>query len=192
MSKIQEKKAAKEHQLLAAAESLFMDKGFAETSVDEIASLAGLAKGTFYLYFEDKQALNRKLIRLKVQELFSQALVAVDETGLSAVDYIVAIVDYLIDTLAANKRLMAFIHKNLSLGVLPQALSSGEASIVEILGKKLMQSGVHPQNPTVSIFMITELVAGTCYHSIMYNQPLPIEEYKPFLYRAIRLLTLEM
>lgn len=34
--------------------------------------------------------------------------------------------------------------------------------------------------------MIIELVSSTCFSSILYNDPLPIEEFKPFLYEAIR------
>jgi hypothetical protein len=34
--------------------------------------------------------------------------------------------------------------------------------------------------------MIIELVGSTCFNSILYKEPLPIEEYKPYLYRTIR------
>lgn len=39
---------------MAAAEALFLEKGFAATSVDEIVRLADVAKGTFYLHFRSK------------------------------------------------------------------------------------------------------------------------------------------
>jgi AcrR family transcriptional regulator len=42
-------------QLLDAAERLFADKGYAETTVSDIADAAGVAKGTFYLYFPSKE-----------------------------------------------------------------------------------------------------------------------------------------
>nr|WP_278434433.1 TetR/AcrR family transcriptional regulator [Brucella anthropi] len=41
-------------ELMAAAEALFLEKGFAATSVDEIVRLADVAKGTFYLHFRSK------------------------------------------------------------------------------------------------------------------------------------------
>lgn len=44
-------------ELLDAAEQLFLDKGIAASSIDEIASIAQVAKGTFYLYFPSKEAL---------------------------------------------------------------------------------------------------------------------------------------
>ncbi|MBR7651013.1 TetR/AcrR family transcriptional regulator [Ochrobactrum oryzae] len=42
------------NELMAAAEALFLEKGFAATSVDEIVRLADVAKGTFYLHFRSK------------------------------------------------------------------------------------------------------------------------------------------
>jgi TetR/AcrR family transcriptional regulator, transcriptional repressor for nem operon len=43
--------------LLAASEALFLDKGVAATSLDEITSRAGVSKGLFYLYFRSKDDL---------------------------------------------------------------------------------------------------------------------------------------
>lgn len=43
--------------LMDAAERLFIAKGFATTSIDDIAAGAQVAKGTFYLYFPSKEAL---------------------------------------------------------------------------------------------------------------------------------------
>jgi len=43
--------------LLAASEALFLEKGAAATSLDEITSRAGVSKGLFYLYFRSKDDL---------------------------------------------------------------------------------------------------------------------------------------
>ena len=41
-------------ELMDAARDLFLEKGFAATSVDEIVRVADVAKGTFYIYFKTK------------------------------------------------------------------------------------------------------------------------------------------
>lgn len=41
-------------ELMDAAQALFLGKGFNETSVDEIVKGAGVAKGTYYVYFKTK------------------------------------------------------------------------------------------------------------------------------------------
>ena len=48
------------------------------------------------------------------------------------------------------------------------------------------ENNIKLSNPEVTLFMIIELVGSTCFNSILYKEPLPIEEYKPYLYRAIR------
>jgi TetR/AcrR family fatty acid metabolism transcriptional regulator len=53
---------ARRDQILEAALHLFSRKGFAESSVDEIAAEAGLGKATLYLYFPSKEILLQKLV----------------------------------------------------------------------------------------------------------------------------------
>jgi AcrR family transcriptional regulator len=50
-------------EICAAALEVFAEKGFAAAKLDEIARRAGVSKGTLYLYFEDKEALFRAVVR---------------------------------------------------------------------------------------------------------------------------------
>jgi AcrR family transcriptional regulator len=43
--------------LCEAARSLFLERGIDATTIDDLAQRAGIAKGSFYRYFDDKQAL---------------------------------------------------------------------------------------------------------------------------------------
>src|SRR5438309_3187678 len=49
--------------ILAAALEEFSARGFAATRLDDVARHAGVAKGTIYLHFRDKEALFQELIR---------------------------------------------------------------------------------------------------------------------------------
>lgn len=49
--------------ILAAALHEFSERGFAGTRLDDVARRAGVAKGTIYLYFSDKEVLFQDLIR---------------------------------------------------------------------------------------------------------------------------------
>ena len=49
--------------ICAAAETLFSEKGFYDTSVADICGLAKTAVGTFYIYFQDKIAIYDYLVR---------------------------------------------------------------------------------------------------------------------------------
>jgi len=57
------RKEARPQELVAAALSLFVEKGFAATRLDEVAARAGVSKGTLYLYYDSKEALFIAVIR---------------------------------------------------------------------------------------------------------------------------------
>jgi AcrR family transcriptional regulator len=61
-----DKSAARRSAILAAALEEFREKGFAATRVEDVAARAGVAKGTIYLNFKDKEALLEELIRSAV------------------------------------------------------------------------------------------------------------------------------
>jgi len=51
------RKGERPQELLDAALSLFVEKGFATTRIEEVAQRAGVSKGTLYLYFASKEDL---------------------------------------------------------------------------------------------------------------------------------------
>jgi AcrR family transcriptional regulator len=56
-------RAERREAILAAALEEFSARGFAATRLDDVAHRAGVAKGTIYLYFRDKESLFQELIR---------------------------------------------------------------------------------------------------------------------------------
>lgn len=54
---------AKLQAILDAALDVFLEKGFAEARLDDVAAQAGVAKGTIYLYVPSKQALFEALVK---------------------------------------------------------------------------------------------------------------------------------
>ena len=52
----------RKQQLLECAAGLFAERGFQETRVIDIVRAAGVAKGLFYWYFENKEAVFRELV----------------------------------------------------------------------------------------------------------------------------------
>src|SRR5580704_8444273 len=52
--------------ILAAALDEFSARGFANARLDDVARRAGVAKGTIYLYFKDKEALFQELVRFQI------------------------------------------------------------------------------------------------------------------------------
>src|SRR6516164_5965222 len=53
----QEKRARTRGQLLTAARALFADRSWASVTIDDLVREAGVAKGTFYVHFQDMHAM---------------------------------------------------------------------------------------------------------------------------------------
>ncbi len=59
----QRRKDARPAEIIEAALTLFIDRGFAATRLDDVAKQAGVTKGTVYLYFANKEDLFKAVIR---------------------------------------------------------------------------------------------------------------------------------
>ena len=67
--------------ILAAALDEFSARGFAAARLDDVAKRAGVAKGTIYLYFADKEALFQELIRAELSPVVG-GLIQVSHTDI--------------------------------------------------------------------------------------------------------------
>ena len=123
MGKLEINKKLKQNSLYQAAFDLFTNKGFAKTTISDIVKKAELAKGTFYLYFEDKYELRDKLIARKAGQLFLDAYEDLIEHPVSGFEnQILRMIDYIVEYLRKNHMLLQFISKNLSWGILKMPL----------------------------------------------------------------------
>jgi len=192
MGKIDENKQQKLEALYRSAYDLFLEQGIEKTSISDIAKHAGVAKGTFYLYFMDKYELRDHLIAKTAGELFLSAVAALETSDIPAFeDRIIFIVDFILDEMCKNKQMLRFISKNLSWGIFRQAIvsSDGETAIniMELYRAKLLE---HPmvklRAPETMMFLIIELASSTSFSTILENDPIPFAELKPDLNASIR------
>ncbi|MCM1525220.1 MAG: TetR/AcrR family transcriptional regulator [Ruminococcus sp.] len=58
----------RKQELLECAYRLFIQKGYDQTSVDEIIAEAHIAKGTYYHYFQSKEAMLEEVINMMIAE----------------------------------------------------------------------------------------------------------------------------
>src|SRR4051812_34903221 len=64
-----ERAAERRQAIIDAAMEEFVARGFAATRLDDIAKRAGVAKGTIYLHFKDKESMFEELIRIAIVPL---------------------------------------------------------------------------------------------------------------------------
>lgn len=190
MSKSDDKKKQKHDALLNAAYKLITTKGINNTSIADIVEQAGVAKGTFYLYFKDKYDINNKLILHRTTMLFDDAMHKLASQNYDNInDKMIFIINDIIDALSRNKILLMFISKNLSRGMFSYALenspSSDYSQFHNAYNQLIKEAGDSITDPLLMLYLIIELTAGSIYSSILYNQPVPIEDLKPHLYTTI-------
>lgn len=68
----------RKQQLLEHSAALFAERGYAETRVIDIVRSAGVAKGLFYWYFDNKEAVFRELVETTRHKIRQQQAAAID------------------------------------------------------------------------------------------------------------------
>jgi AcrR family transcriptional regulator len=64
---------ARPDEILDAAQKVFGECGFARAKLDDVARVAGVSKGTLYLYFDSKESLFREMVRAKIVALLAES-----------------------------------------------------------------------------------------------------------------------
>ena len=192
MSTVEGKKQEKRRALLDAAYELFLERGTAKTSVEDITSRAKVAKGTFYLYFQDKGAVMQALLGRVSYQLLSEACMAVErQTELQTFpDKMVAVIDHIIEALRKDTLVLKFLEHNFIWPGLDQIEASREA---EPLMRKLLNvvltspemAGRTEREIYQRITALGSMCMSVCYSSILEGKPDDIEAMKPVLYDII-------
>ena len=191
----QEIKDENRNSLLNSSFELFISNGIENTSIQDIAKHAGLGKGTFYTYFKDKYEIRDLLIFKKTNELFLSSYEKLLNTGTSIKylsDRTVFVIENFINELINKPQLLKFISKDLSYGLYKNALkelyNGSKNTLLDFFSKGIKRNGEKIKKPKLLLNMIIELVGSTCFNSIIFSEPLPINEYKDFLLDNVRVL----
>ena len=67
------RKAARPEELVVAALEVFVERGYAAARLEDVARRAGVTKGTIYLYFENKEALFKAMVRQTIVPTIARA-----------------------------------------------------------------------------------------------------------------------
>ncbi len=78
----------KREKILKVSLKLFMEKGFNQTSIEEITKLAGISKGSFYTYFKSKEGLLENIIESLIENVEKEFFKIVSVKKKNPVDYI--------------------------------------------------------------------------------------------------------
>ena len=189
--KLEQQKQEKKQSLLTAARELFIENGVAKTSIDQIASRAQVAKGTFYLYFRDKEDLLQALIYRISCHVLDEAYRVMDSRRTEDfTENVILFADAIIEYFKHNRLQLRLIERNFSWPLVTKQMSERTDEIWQALIRDLQAS---PLARTYTddemfklIFVIMEMCGSVCYASIIEEKPDTIDNMKPVLYGIIR------
>lgn len=189
MSKVENNKKQKESSLYDAAYNLFTTKGINDTAISDIVKKAGVAKGTFYLYFKDKYDILDRIILNKSAHVLSKAINQTKERAFESFEEeLLYFIDYIIEHFKDEKLMLKLIYKNLSWGVFKKAYKDYEEvhEIYSMFERGYEKTQLPKDEIDKMLFMIIELTGSVCYSSIILKEPADIDEMKPILFETIK------
>lgn len=186
MSKISQKKNEKYTNILSAAYTLYEKKDPISISVDEIVRSAGVAKGTFYLYFKDKYEVVSRLIIQSVDE-YMQSLGS--ELSAEYVDLNARIrkyIDAFAEFLENNITLTRLIDKNVHLCVntVIENRTGNLKTIFDSFSEKYESLGFSEKEAEIKLYLRLELLVSACCNAILRGVPYTLDEILPHLYET--------
>lgn len=192
LNSVADKKQKKENSLFEAAYELFMLKGIDKTSIDDIVKKAGVAKGTFYLYFKDKLDILDKIVWKKNISILEEAINSVGNSKYENFsDSIICFADYIIEFFKENKLLLKVMNRNFSWNIVKESYDSTSPDgpikeFVENFNNYMEKKDHSIEYTEKTIFLIVDLVGSVCYCSIVLHQPDNIDNMKPILFDTVR------
>lgn len=192
MSKVSDKKEKKRAAMLNAAYKLFTTKGIIRTSISDIVEEAGVAKGTFYLYFEDKYDIGKQLVFLRIGTIFKTATQAVQKINiLDFEDKVIFLCDNILAQMKEDRELLKFVTKVMDWNVFKKAIIEPQRDEGFNFTSRYDEVTLHSQKvrieePEIMMFLILEFLSSVCCSPLLYNDPADMETLKPYIYRTIK------
>ncbi len=188
---IDDKKLAKRLKMIDAAYALFLEKGVNITAIDDVVKAAGVAKGTFYLYFKDKYDLLDQIVLSKSEGVIRSAInelkIKSSAEQMNIAEQIIFFTDRIIEYMETNRELAALIHKNLSacFDVLLTNENSAVKEDVRLVTDLLVRTGLSDREAYIHLYLFTGMISSACFDAIVRGKPFSVEELKPQIHSMI-------
>ena len=192
MPSVEENKLKKRNKILDAAYNLFAKNGINTTPIDEVVKCAGVAKGTFYLYFHDKYDLMDQIILYKsaaiIKSVIAQMKNINTDNKMEAIDQLTFFVDAIIDYMIENKEMLSVISEKSSI-LYSLIIDNGDDNIkldFDYLTDIIVKLGNPPENAKKLLYHVSTMIFTTASNAILSRSPLTIEEIRPEIHLAVK------
>lgn len=193
MSALTEKKLSKRTRIIDAAFDLFLSRSVNCTAIDDVVKLAGVAKGTFYLYFKDKYDLLGQIVARKSAELFCVALRSLNAEStveMTVCDKALYIVGYISDYMLLHRDVTALFDKNFAacFSLLTSPDSGEQYELMNGLISDFTAAGHSKDNALKLIYYIINTTGSLCSDAVLGISPYSIEELMPVISESVEKL----
>lgn len=190
----QNKKLEKKRKIIESAYQILKSKNIYNTAVDDIVKSAGIARGTFYLYFKDKSDLIEQLIFLMSSESMKALLKKFEERMSDSEDVFEISREFIgifIDFLIEQKEALAVITKNISscLRDFPNFYDEEISTIYNRIIQRFVGLGYDEDDINQKIYIAVDMVGSVCSDAILFGKPYSIEKIRqPLIEAALGIL----
>jgi AcrR family transcriptional regulator len=167
----------RKQELLSAARELFLQHGYAGTSVAAIVRAAGVAQGTFYLYFKSKEHLLGRM-RADVLGAYVQAFEKNLQGDAPADERLLASIERLLGAMRRHRDLVRVFRQAASGEQTERIWIQGRETLAEPLGS-LLQQGIDSghfvvDDPQMTAYLVLGLFDDLFYEALVYKKPASI------------------
>lgn len=185
MAKVEENKNEKRLKLMEAAHSLFTNGVAHKTpTIDEVVKLAGVAKGTFYLYFKDKYDLMDQLFLRKLAECVNNAMEdtrkMLSDNEVGDAQKVNLFLDNVFDYIEQNGKFLPLVRDRVS-ACYRLMLKGREAELKEAydsLIQMFLRHGYTEYESEMNIYMLISMLVPVCCESVAYCDPYSLDEIR--------------
>ncbi|MBQ9553282.1 MAG: TetR/AcrR family transcriptional regulator [Clostridia bacterium] len=185
MASVAQKKLDKKLRLLKSAYALFESRGVNMTAVEDVVKAAGVAKGTFYLYFKDKHDLVDQMMiaqsRSVLHEILGELQQKRETEALSPADRLIFVFDRIFAHLLQHQKLVPLICTNLSACCRANCESEDEATREDMkqLLDPFLEAGLNEIDAKIHLFLLSDMLGGLCCEALLGEAPYELERIRP-------------
>ena len=174
--------------LLTKGTELYTENGLHNTSVDQITKKAGVAKGTFYLYFKNKEDFIEQIaLKLNIDILKESMNKADKKLNTNAITYTLEVANQLVTYYTKNPTILKLVFRNFSWSTLMKQFykSKQVTDLYNVFRTKYADIQIEHEQVNYILFILIQLTGSICYESIINKSPAPITIMKEVLIQTI-------
>jgi AcrR family transcriptional regulator len=140
MARISKLPEERKHDLIDAAERLFVTKGYDQTAISDIVKEVKVAQGTFYYHFKSKADILEAVVNKSVLKMAEKVRLITEKDDIDPVAKLNGFFDALVDFGRLNDELTSLVHRENNL-ILHQKMASTTLSVLVPLLSKIIRDG---------------------------------------------------